>query len=68
MTNIEVTCKAATYISKVIENAEEEKSLIADALSTTVENMQGRTDNEDYMNVCSVLGRYNRLISLLTNG
>lgn len=66
MAQIEVNDKAVSFINKVVENADAEKSFIADALTTVIENVQEGEDSE-YMNVCAVLGRYNRLVTLLAN-
>jgi hypothetical protein len=66
MASIEITEKAAKFVDSLIENAEKEKTLIADALTTAVESMDCQADDEEYLNICSVLGRYNRLISLLS--
>lgn len=68
MTQIEVTEQAVSHINKIVENADQEKASIADALTTAVENMQGHIDKDEYLNICSVLGRYNRLVTLLANG
>lgn len=68
MAQIELNENAVKFINKVVENADTEKSFIADALTTVVENLQEDSDSKEYMNVCSVLGRYNRLVSLLANG
>ena len=68
MAQIEVKDNAVSFINKIVENADTEKSFIADALTTVVENLQEGSDENEYLNVCSVLGRYNRLVSLLANG
>lgn len=67
MAQIEVSDSTAKFVNKIVENIEAEKSFIADALTTVIENIQDEVDEKEYMNVCSVLGRYNRLVSLLAN-
>lgn len=67
MSQIEVSEMALSHINMVVENADQEKAAIADALTTAVENMQGHIDEKEYLNICSILGRYNRLVSLLAN-
>lgn len=66
MAEINVTDQAAKIIDTLIDTAQEEKAHIADALTTAVENMQGHIDQDEYLNICAVLGRYNRLISVLS--
>lgn len=66
MAEINVTDQAAKIIDTLIDTAQEEKVHIADALTTAVENMQGHIDQDEYLNICAVLGRYNRLISVLS--
>lgn len=68
MAQIEVTEKTAGFINRIVENIEAEKSFIADALTTVIENIQDEVEEKEYMNVCAVLGRYNRLVTLLSNG
>lgn len=68
MAQIEVTEKTAGFINGIVENIEAEKSFIADALTTVIENIQDEVEEKEYMNVCAVLGRYNRLVTLLSNG
>ena len=68
MAQIEVSDMAVSHINKIVENAEQEKAAIADALTTAVENMQCNIDQSEYLNICAVLGRYNRLVSLLAEG
>lgn len=68
MAQIEVSDSTAKFVNKIVENIEAEKSFIADALTTVIENIQDEVDEKEYMNVCSVLGRYNRLVTLLSNG
>lgn len=65
MATITVTDKAKKYIESLIDNAEREKSLIADALTTSTESIDSLADEEEYLNICKLLGRYNRLISLI---
>lgn len=65
MATITVTDKAKKYIESLIDNAESEKSLIADALTTSTESIDSLADEEEYLNICKLLGRYNRLISLI---
>lgn len=65
MATINVTEKAAKFIESLIDNAEREKSLIADALTTATENIENQADDAEYLNICALLGRYNRLISLI---
>lgn len=65
METITVTEKAAKFIESLIDNAEREKSLIADALTTTTEHFENNGDDSEYLNICALLGRYNRLISLI---
>lgn len=67
MAHMEITEQAAEYIATLAQNANREKMQIADALTTAVETMQGNIEQSEYMNICSVLGRYNRLISLITD-
>lgn len=68
MSEINVTDATAKYIDNLIEIAEQEKASIADALTTASDaRMSPIRDDEEYINVCSVLGRYNRLLSLITN-
>lgn len=66
MATINVTEKAAKFIESLIDNAEREKSLIADALTTATENIENQADDAEYLNICALLGRYNRLISLIS--
>lgn len=66
MAEINVTDQAAKIIDTLIDTAQDEKAHIADALTTAVENMQGHIDQDEYLNICAVLGRYNRLISVLS--
>lgn len=68
MAQIEVTEQTAKFVNKIVENIEAEKSFIADALTTVIENIQDEVEEKEYMNVCAVLGRYNRLVTLLSNG
>lgn len=65
MATINVTEKAAKFIESLIDNAEREKSLIADAMTTATENFENQPDDAEYLNICALLGRYNRLISLI---
>jgi hypothetical protein len=65
MATITVTDKAEKYIESLIDNAEREKSLIADALTTATESIHTLADEDEYLNICKLLGRYNRLISLI---
>lgn len=65
MATITVTDKAEKYIESLIDNAESEKSLIADALTTATESITTLADEDEYLNICKLLGRYNRLISLI---
>lgn len=68
MSEINVTDATARYIDNLIEIAEHEKSAIADALTTASDaRMSPIQDDEEYINLCSILGRYNRLLSLITN-
>ena len=67
MAQLEVTETTAKFINNIVGNIEAEKSFIADALTTVIENIQDEVQESEYMNVCSVLGRYNRLVSLLAN-
>lgn len=65
MREIQVKDEAVGLIEKIQTNMGEEKQAVADALTTVIENMQQTVDKDEYLNVCAVLGRYNRLISLL---
>jgi len=68
MAEIQITDKAARYIDQMIDAAEKEKGAIADALTTASDAMVSPIDDDDeYKNLCAVLGRYNRLLSLITN-
>jgi len=68
MTEIHVTDQAVKYIDNLIETAEKEKAAIADALTTASDaRVTPVSDDDEYINLCSVLGRYNRLLSLITN-
>lgn len=67
MAQIEVNEAAACFFNRIVENIGAEKAFIADALTTVIENMQNDVDDKEYMNVCGVLGRYNRLVSLISN-
>lgn len=68
MAEITITDRAAKYIDNLIDTAEKEKSAIADALTTASDALVSPIqDGEEYANLCSVLGRYNRLLSLITN-
>lgn len=67
MAEITVTDKTAKYIDALIDTADCEKAAIADALSTAADaKVSPIQDDDEYMNLCSVLGRYNRLLSLIT--
>lgn len=66
MSDISVTDRAAKYIDQLIDIADKEKAAIADALSTASDaKVSPIEDDEEFVNLCSVLGRYNRLLSLL---
>ena len=66
MAEITVTDRAAKYIDSIIDVAEQEKSAIADALSTASDaKVNPIQDDDEFVNLCAVLGRYNRLLSLL---
>lgn len=68
MAEITITDKAAKYIDMMSELADKEKSAIADALATISDaRLHPISDDDEYTNICSVLGRYNRLLSLITN-
>lgn len=68
MSEINVTDATAKYIDNLIDTAEHEKAAIADALTTVSDARTSPIhDDDEYVNICSVLGRYNRLISLITN-
>lgn len=67
MAEISVTDRAAKYIDSLIDIAENEKAAIADALSTASDaKVSPIEDDDEFVNLCSVLGRYNRLLSLLS--
>jgi len=66
MSTITVTEKAAKFIEDLMENAETEKAIIADAFTAATESMTCHVDEEDYRNICNVLSRYCRLISLIS--
>ena len=66
MAEITVTDRTAKYIDILIDTADDEKAAIADALSTAADaKVSPIQDDDEYMNLCSVLGRYNRLLSLI---
>lgn len=68
MTEIHVTDQAVKYIDNLIETADKEKAAIADALTTASDaKFEPITDSEDFINICEVLGRYNKLLTLITN-
>ena len=67
MAEITVTDRAAKYLDSLIDIAEQEKASIADALSTASDaKVSPIQDDDEFVNLCSVLGRYNRLLSLLS--
>lgn len=67
MAEITVTDRTAKYIDMLVDMAENEKAAIADALTTAADaKVSPIQDDDEYMNLCSVLGRYNRLLSLIT--
>jgi len=67
MAEISVTDRAAKYIDQLIDVADKEKAAIADALSTASDaKFTPIEDDDEFVNLCSVLGRYNRLLSLLS--
>lgn len=66
MAEITVTDQTAKYIDMLIDTVDNEKATIADALSTAADaKVSPIQDDDEYMNLCSVLGRYNRLLSLI---
>lgn len=66
MAEISVTDRAAKYIDQLIDIAADEKAAIADALSTASDaKVSPIQDDDEFVNLCAVLGRYNRLLSLL---
>ena len=68
MAEITVTDRTAKYIDSLIDIADKEKAAIADALTTASDAMVSPIqDDDEYKNLCSVLGRYNRLLTLITN-
>ena len=68
MAEITVTDKTAKYIDSLMETADKEKARIADALTTASGAKESPIgDDDEYINLCSVLGRYNRLLSLITS-
>ena len=67
MAEITVTDRTAKYIDQMMEIADKEKAAIADALTTASDaKLSPIQDDDEYVNLCSVLGRYNRLLSLIT--
>lgn len=68
MAEITVTDKTAKYIDSLVDIAEKEKAAIADALTTVADAKVAPIEDEDeYMNLCTILGHYNRLLTLITN-
>ena len=68
MAEINVTDRTAKYIDNLVDIAEQEKAAIADALTTVADaKVSPIEDEEEYINLCTVLGHYNRLLSLITN-
>ena len=66
MAEIKVTDRTAKYIDALMDVAEKEKASIADALTTASDaKFAPIQDDDEYVNLCSVLGRYNRLLSLI---
>lgn len=67
MTEISVTDRLAKQIDIIMETAEKEKAAIANALTTASDaRVTPVQDDDEFINLCEVLGRYNRLISLIT--
>jgi len=67
MAEINITDRTAKYIDNLRKVAAEEKAAIADALTTASDAKSSPIEDErEYTNLCSVLGRYNRLLSLIT--
>ena len=67
MTQIDITDRAAKYIEKLSERADNEKIAIAEALATVSEATASIEDNDEFRNLCSVLGHYHRLLTLITD-
>ena len=68
MADITITDRAAKYIDQMVDMIDKEKAAIADALTTASDAMMSPIDDDDeYKNLCAVLGRYNRLLTLITN-
>lgn len=68
MTEINITDKEGKYIDALIEVAEKEKASIADALTTVADaRVTPIEDEEGYCNLCTILGHYNRLLSIIAN-
>lgn len=66
MAEISVTDRAAKYIDQLIDIVADEKAAIADALSTASDaKVSPIQDDDEFVNLCAVLGRYNRILSLL---
>lgn len=67
MTEISVTDRLAKQIDIIMETAEKEKAAIANALTTASDaRVEPIKDDDEFINLCEVLGHYNRLISLIT--
>lgn len=66
MANVKLSGEASCFIAQVAANATEEKAMIADALTTATSMLQSNIENAEYLNLCTVLARYNRLISLIS--
>ena len=66
MTQISVTDRLAKQIDIIMETVDKEKAAIANALTTASDaRVSPVQDDEEYINLCEVLGRYNRLLSLI---
>ena len=63
---INVSDKMAMYIKELVDIADCEKVKIANALTTATDAKESPIqDNDDFANLCSVLGRYNKLLSII---
>ena len=68
MAELTISDRTAKLINNLRAVAGEEKARIADALTTASDAKTSPIEDEgELLNLCSVLGRYNRLLSLLTS-
>ena len=66
MAQVEFSERTAQYIRSMISTQEREKEAISDAIST-ISEVAGSIDDKEFKNICSVLGHYSRLLTMISD-